>query len=285
MNTTARIQQGFTIALCLATLCCATEADDCAGMGRNPKERISIRTDAERSVRNFTRFISAPLHMDKASYVVAGSLIGMTALGSAGDRSIRHEAREETQNRMVGIISPWQFYGFSYIPSAIAASVYIGGLGFSNDWLRETGRECLVSLACAALVTSSLKVTLGRERPNQNEGPFDSDPLSFRYENQSFPSAHTTLAFTLSTVLASRIRNQFASIALYGAACMTAAQRVFSDSHWFTDVAAGAMIGTSSALFIVHDSEHSHAPLGHFPLHVAPFITGSGAGIGISQAF
>lgn len=271
----------FLLAFCCY---CAESERISGGPSRNSKWSL-ISTDMKYCGSNVLHFIKAPLNMNAASYTVAGALLGVSALTLLADESARHEVLESNSDDMDDFILPWQYYGTAYFSIGIAASFYIGGLGFSNNWLRETGRECLMSLTCAALVSTSLKFAVGRERPCENEGPFDFDPFSFRRENHSLPSGHTTAAFALSTVLASRIRNPFAAVALYATACMTAAQRVYSDNHWFSDVSLGAVIGTVSGLFIVHDSDKLAKQTVHSIPHLTPFVTASGTGVCITYLF
>ncbi len=57
------------------------------------------------------------------------------------------------------------------------------------------------------------------------------------------PSGHSTVAFAVSSVLANRINNTFASIGLYTLAGITALSRVYHDEHWASDVLLGSAVG------------------------------------------
>ena len=274
------IYNAFLLLLCLATRYSIAEVEN-VEYGWLHEKSILLRTDAESCAQNFAHLFSSPFHTDIRSYGIAGAFLCMTALSFTADRSVQHEMRENASENYDNAIQPWQYYGVGYFPLAISAVGYISGLVFSNNWLRETGRECLMSLACATLITTSLKIAVGRERPYANEGSVDFDPFSFHNENFSFPSGHTATAFAFSTVLASRIKNPFISIALYTVAGMTALQRVYSDNHWFSDVFMGVLIGTSSGLFIVHDSNRMEKT----SVHIVPLFSKFGTGICMSRNF
>lgn len=253
---------------------------------RCSQRRVSyLQTDADNSLRNLARFITAPLRMSGHDFTIAGAIVGTTALASVTDQPVRNEAQESHSAQMDAAILPWEMYGGGYLPITIAAISYLGGYGFSNSWLRETGRECVMSLTCAAGVTASLKIAIGRERPFLNAGPLDFDPFALTDANRSFPSGHTTAAFALSSVFAARIENPLIAGLCYVPAFLTAAQRVYSDRHWTTDVIAGALIGTTTGLFVVNDSrQHDTGTVKAIP-RVAPLFAGGGVGIGLVGSF
>jgi membrane-associated phospholipid phosphatase len=64
-------------------------------------------------------------------------------------------------------------------------------------------------------------------------------------DHNSFPSGHTVAASSLSAVLASRIDHPLATIALYGAATLTAVSRMYTDEHWFSDVVFGGLLASA----------------------------------------
>ena len=59
----------------------------------------------------------------------------------------------------------------------------------------------------------------------------------------SFPSGHTTIAFSLAAGLDRETRAAWVPCVVYPAAAITAWSRVYEQKHWPTDVAAGAVLG------------------------------------------
>lgn len=77
--------------------------------------------------------------------------------------------------------------------------------------------------------TEALKLAVGRERPNGKD-------------NKSFPSGHTSNAFTLATV-AERHYGWKVGVPAYLAAGLVGASRLKQDMHYLSDVVAGATVG------------------------------------------
>ena len=63
----------------------------------------------------------------------------------------------------------------------------------------------------------------------------------------SLPSGHSAVAFAFATSLADDIHRPWATVGLYGMATAVAWSRVNDNRHWFSDVAAGALVGITSA--------------------------------------
>ena len=64
------------------------------------------------------------------------------------------------------------------------------------------------------------------------------------------PSGHTAMAFALATSLSDEIHNRWATVGLYGLATAVGWSRINDNRHWFTDVAAGALVGITSAKLV-----------------------------------
>jgi len=95
------------------------------------------------------------------------------------------------------------------------------------------------SVGSTAILCYSLKYAVGRPRPFQDQNG----------RGDSFPSAHTAAAFSGAAYWQARYGWR-AGIPAYALASAVGVSRVWSGWHWWTDVAAGAVIGTTfSQLF------------------------------------
>lgn len=152
-------------------------------------------------------------------------------------------------------IKPLRYMGEAYTGAALPATIYLGGLLFKSEEVRTTGRLLFESMALSFLVNQSVKIIAGRARPDQGLGNIEFRFFQLKDDFKSFPSGHTTAAFTIATVLSDRIDNVFASTALYLLAAGTGFQRIMQDRHWFSDVVVGAMVGTvcSKAVLNAHE--------------------------------
>ncbi len=102
----------------------------------------------------------------------------------------------------------------------------------------------------SSLTGFALKYAAGRERPYQTTGP-----NHWGAGGSSFPSLHATAAFAIGTVFAESGQGGYrwvTRILGYGVAGFTAYERLRHNDHWLSDVVAGAALGASSAVFVLH---------------------------------
>lgn len=113
---------------------------------------------------------------------------------------------------------------------------------------RRTGLACLLALALVTLLANCvIKPLVTRPRPYVALGlPLLIPPPS----GTSFPSAHAASSFAAATVLFLRFKGWpgRAAMALAAAIGFT---RIFFTVHYFSDVAAGAVLGILCALFVL----------------------------------
>jgi membrane-associated phospholipid phosphatase len=97
-----------------------------------------------------------------------------------------------------------------------------------------TGKSVILSLAVVNILKYSTQVM----RPDNTS------------EN-SFPSGHTTFAFTLAEVLHQEFKDKpFIYISGYALATTVGAMRILNNRHWFSDVMVGAGIGIAATKLI-----------------------------------
>ena len=117
-----------------------------------------------------------------------------------------------------------------YAPIAILYTSDLFGVKHRNNAFNQT-KYLVISELATSLITGSLKRLIHSTRPNGN-------PLSF-------PSGHTSQAFTGATVLFQETKDYCLPLACSGYLFSTATGilRVTNNKHWVTDVLAGAGIG------------------------------------------
>ncbi|WP_148661223.1 phosphatase PAP2 family protein [Flavisolibacter tropicus] len=129
-------------------------------------------------------------------------------------------------------------------------SVLVTGYGMlsKNPRLQKAGVLLMGSLAVNGFVTATLKKQFQRYRPSTGKSfnTFDGDDGPGI--NQSFPSAHTSNAFTTATIFASIYKDKkWVAPFAYGMATMVGLSRIYDNAHWASDVMTGAAIGFLSA--------------------------------------
>jgi membrane-associated phospholipid phosphatase len=138
--------------------------------------------------------------------------------------------------------------------AAPAAAIVFGTWAFAQLEGSQAGRTesytMLEAAAFSSITAEALKYAAGRGRPNQT---LNSD--DWRASGSSFPSLHSTAAFAIGTVFAESGSDDFRwtrRILGYGMAGATAYLRLHDNSHWFSDVVAGAAIGASTGIFTLN---------------------------------
>jgi membrane-associated phospholipid phosphatase len=147
---------------------------------------------------------------------------------------------------------------YYYFASAMVAQ----GLIFENQKSVRAGGELAVGMFAAQGVTWAVKHAFGRKRPYEVESPY----VFFKGGN-GFYSGHAATAFTAATILSLNYPRQnlgFLGIdcdfplvpaIAYSLAGMVAAQRLYSNVHWSSDVYFGALAGYAVGRLTVYLGE------------------------------
>ena len=129
----------------------------------------------------------------------------------------------------------------------LAFVLFAGSLFGSNHRFQDAAFTSLESLVLANVLTNTLKLGFGRQRPWQGDDSSVFKPFS---GNTSFPSGHATTAFAAVTPWVLYYPGVFTGV-LAVAAAGTALSRVPLKFHWPSDVLAGAILGTSVSAWLV----------------------------------
>lgn len=203
----------------------------------------SLKTSVLFNIHNGIKTLEAPLHFQSDDLVNAGIVIGATSIALALDNTVRNNVKSLHSKSADKWVSYGQYYGRAHYFVLGGGLMYLGGFLIGNKDIEETGGMLSQALFVTGVYTVAMKVILGRSRPFENEGTLSVEGFKWHYSDNSLPSGHTSTAFTISTILAKKIDNTYASILLYGLAGATAFQRVYSDKHWFSDTVLGAALG------------------------------------------
>ncbi|WP_281337091.1 phosphatase PAP2 family protein [Flavobacterium eburneipallidum] len=127
------------------------------------------------------------------------------------------------------------------LPFVPVAQIYFGkkmGLKPKNDFQHQT-INIFIANVMAVSVTEILKRSFKEQRPDQSD-------------NLSFPSGHTTVAFTNASLLYYEYKDSNLWYASSGFlfATATGILRIANNKHYTSDVLAGAGIGLASGLIV-----------------------------------
>jgi len=221
----------------------------------------------------------APARFHSNDWKKVGLITGGTAVLFLADKNIRRFAlshQNPTNDRLFNFDS---FYGNGYT-AALTAGIYGFGLLFDHPSVRGTGLKSMEALFYSGLLTSGIKVLLGRRRPYGGDSHLFFKPFQLDAVYKSLPSGHTTVSFAVSTVLAKSLDNALWKTFWYGAAGMVAASRVYHNVHWFSDVVLGGIIGYGVASFVAKsDDGHLNENQSHLIKKIIPYFAGNAAGL------
>lgn len=151
--------------------------------------------------------------------------------------------------------------GFAAVPVALFA---VGHLK-QDDHARESGILGAEALADGFVVEQGLKLVFWRERPyvDNGRGRFFQSSAGI---DSSFPSAHSTLAWSAASAIAAEYPSPWTQVAAYTGATAVSLTRVLGRDHFPSDVLVGAAAGWFIGHYVVH--HHHQSSLGeHFSHH------------------
>jgi len=152
--------------------------------------------------------------------------IGVFINGSRFEQNLQSDLRDKVGN-------DFEFRIDDYAQYAPIAQMYLAdimGVKAKNHWFDQS-KYLLISNIISSGITHSLKNIINKTRPNGSD--------------HSFPSGHTTFAFTNAAVLHQEFRETSPVLAYsgYAFAATTGTFRMLNNKHWFSDVLLGAGIG------------------------------------------
>jgi len=224
----------------------------------------------------------SPLQWDSGEWMRFSMIMGAAGVLYANDVALLKGMSELWDHDSYGISYWAEKFGNKNVLLPALALTYTGGLIGDNSKLRNTVLLSLKSWGTANLVTALLKRSSGRLRPYMNVGPRVWTGENNQGYRQSFPSGHTTYAWSVATVFATEYADQrWVPPLCYGLATLTGLGRMEGDLHWASDVLIGAAIG-----YYVGKSV-STLNRNHLwkSVNIVPQINTSGMSLGLSYDF
>lgn len=158
------------------------------------------------------------------SLIAGGLLISVSTYEKSFQKSIRNIVGENFSASIDNYTR--------YVPIAQLYMADVLGVKSKNHWFDQT-KNLTLSIIITDFITFKLKNISNKTRPFGSGNP------------DSFPSAHTSSAFTNATVLYQEFKDTSPILAYsgYGFATTTGALRIMNNAHWLSDVLVGAGIG------------------------------------------
>lgn len=185
---------------------------------------------------------SSPARWKSNDWLKVGTIVAGTAALTLADNPVRKFWQRQDSKALDAIHTVGYHYGKPYSAMIFTGGFYLSGMIFKNEWAKETGLILGSALFSAGLLESTLKPLVGRARPTEGEGNYEITFFNREAGFHSFPSGHASMAFTISMVMARRIKSVPVQVLFYSLATTTGVCRLYSDAHWISDVAFGSTI-------------------------------------------
>lgn len=181
-------------------------------------------------------------------------------------------------NRLGNIGLIYDKPGTLYFTLGLAGTLYGTGKILNDYKLQKTTGLMARSLIITGIVTTALKVIIGRARPYVENDPHQFKPFNFKFDSDymSMPSGHTSSIFAMITVIAKQYDSWYIKIPAYTFAVSVAFHRMNSSKHWGSDLLIGGTLG-----YLIGSDVVNRHKLREDSLIVQPIINGQGVGLAI----
>jgi membrane-associated phospholipid phosphatase len=237
-----------------------------AEAGEGPGARLTLAGAGRDFLRDEGRIWSSPARIRAKDIAPLLAVAATTTFLIAADERVRDSVQAYTEGHpWVGDVGPVITHMGAVGAWATAGAFFGLGLILEDERARDTGALAAFALAHSFIAANVLKGLSGRQRPSFADGAdrwWGPVGVVNRHEEGqagkyvSFPSGHTTNAFTLATVVALQYRHRaWVPVLAYAVASAVGLSRMTMDRHWASDVFCGALLGQAIARLVVHDQD------------------------------
>jgi hypothetical protein len=220
---------------------------------------------------NFNQFgeevidvIERPVKWNATEYGYLAAIVGVTYGLMHIDESVRTEMLKDTSWQGSVPLEIARYWGEPITSIMLGGGFLLHGILNDNTANKKLGFEITQSFIYSGTINQFFKIAFGRARPFTGLDAFQFHPFqSLQDKKWSFPSGHTTLAFSLSTVISQNTKSDFWKVAAFIPAFATAFSRVNYNKHWTSDVFLGAFTGYFVAKYLtdLHKSKEQNAEI------------------------
>lgn len=241
----------------------------------NEKTKINFPTYFILLGSDFKQQFTKPFHMTGQDWGKLGKFAVVAgALAFADEPMQRYGSHLNQSSTTIKNVSRYVTNAGGLYESYTLAALGAYGFIFKNEKIKTTTLLATQSYITSGVMASVIKFVTGRDRPYQIDPTLkEAEPRfhGFSYKttrdangkklNSSFPSGHTTAAFSAATVYALEYKDRpLIPILSYSAATLIGLSRITENKHWATDVLTGAALGYLTGRQVVNNY-HRYAKL------------------------
>jgi len=212
------------------------------------------------SFKDGVAIAASPFHWQKKDWLKFSALAGGMGSLMLLDKEIksiaRHNQNNFTSSVARGVEPVGNIYGLFVFPA-----IYVTGLAIKNQHFKSIGLRGSKAMVISSVICFAGKNLIRRQRPDAAATPFNFAAPFSKSKYSSFPSAHSSIAFTLATALAMEFPDQkWVGPVAYSIASLTAISRVYNNRHWTSDVLVGAALGHFVTKAVYNREQKRHRP-------------------------
>jgi membrane-associated phospholipid phosphatase len=132
-----------------------------------------------------------------------------------------------------------------WLPAVATLGTLAWGVMKDDKYDRIMAFELFVTAGGSTIISEIIKPIVNRTRP-ANAYPSEIFTSSATH-GPSFPSGHTTIAFSTASMLALQYKKWYVTVPAYLWAASVGYSRMYLGKHYPSDVLAGAVLGTASS--------------------------------------
>ncbi|GAC1470051.1 MAG: phosphatase PAP2 family protein [Desulfuromonadaceae bacterium] len=222
------------------------------------------------------KILASPLNWERSDWLKTGLVIGATSGLFFADTDIKNFAQRNQSSTGHNFAAVGNALGNPLYTLPPLGLFYLYGHLNEDPKARRASLLAVESLAISGAFTWTVKMAAQRARPETGEPSTTWNGPRLKAADTSFPSGHTTAAFSIASVLAEEYgNNPFVPPIAYGLATLTAFARIYDNKHWASDAFFGAAIG----YFVGKTVVRYHTALSDTPLKILPTVSQQGFGM------
>ncbi len=228
------------------------------------------------------KILTSPGGWDGDSWLKLGIIASITTGIYLGDSDIRQIAHRNQSPTGATAAQVGNALGNPFYTGPTLGLFYLYGHLADDSRARRTSLLAVESLAISGTFTWTLKEIIQRPRPGDGVSSTTWNGPRGDLADYSFPSGHTTAAFSVASVIAEEYGNNPAVPPLaYGLATLTGLARIYDDKHWASDAFLGGAIG----YFVGKAVVRSHGSPDYFPVRITPIAVRNGGGLTVEYRY
>ena len=190
------------------------------------------------------RILASPVNWDGNDWLKAALIIGATSGIYFADTDIKNFSQRNQSQAGDKFAAAGNALGNPFYSLPSLGLFYLYGHLNEDPKARRASLLTVESIAISGALTLAIKQATQRSRPFTGENSITWDGPGLKNSDPSFPSLHTTAAFSIASVFAEEYgNNQYVPPIAYGLATLTGLSRIYDNKHWASDAFFGAAIG------------------------------------------